>query len=85
MSDLTPALITFVFAFGCGLAILLCLALLARNVRARGGRLGEALVGDGATVAQSGVGGLVWTIRGLGVIKAAAMLTFAFLLAEAVR
>ncbi len=85
MSDLTPALITFVFAFGCGLAILLCLAILARSVRARGGSLGETLVGNGPTVARSGAGGLVWTIRGLGAVKALAMITFAFLLAEAVR
>lgn len=82
-ADLTPALVVFVFAFACGLALLFCLALLARSLRASGGRVTEALVANRPAVAQSGAGGLIWTIRGLAVTKALAMVAFALMLSEA--
>ena len=82
-ADLTPPLVVFVFAFACGLALLFCLVLLAKSLRANGGRMTEALVADRPAVAQSGAGGLIWTIRGLAVTKALAMITFALMLSEA--
>lgn len=82
-ADLTPALITFVFALSLGVALLLCMALLARSVRRRGVRVSEALVADRATVADTGAGGLIWTIRLLAITKGAAMFVFALQLSEA--
>ena len=82
-ADLTPALITFVFAFACGVALLLCMAMLAKSLRRRGGRVSEALVADRTAVADTGAGGLIWTIRVLAITKGAAMFVFALQLSEA--